>query len=176
MTSEELPSKSQRKRDMHALQSLGQALAELSAERIRALQLPEPLELALLESKSLRAHGALRRQMQYIGRLMRTVDPAPLQDYLDQLAGTSRAATAALHDTERWRARMLEDLGAVDEFVASHPRADRHQLRQLVLGAQRERAASKPPRQFRELFRTLSHLLESPPSHHPEAPPSAQPQ
>ncbi len=160
MTSEELPSKSQRKRDMHALQSLGQALSELSSERIRALQLPDTLQQALLDSKNLRAHGALRRQMQYIGRLMRTVDPAPLQDYLDQLTGTSRAATAALHDTERWRARMLEDMTVVDEFVASHPQADRQQLRQLVLGAQRERATCKPPRQFRALFRTLSHLLE----------------
>ncbi len=172
MTSEELPSKSQRKRDMHALQSLGQALAELSAERIRALQLPDTLQQALLDSKTLKAHGALRRQMQYIGRLMRGVDPAPLQAYLDKLAGTSRTATAALHDTERWRARMLEDLGVVDEFVASHPQADRQQLRQLVLGAQRERALSKPPRQFRALFRTLAQLLE-PPSSHPaeETPP-----
>ncbi len=162
MTSEDPPSKSQRKRDMHALQSLGQALSELSPERIRALELPDSLEQALLEIRSLRAHGAIRRQMQYIGRLMRTVDPAPLQDYLERLAGTSRAATATLHQTERWRERMLEDITVVDEFAAAYPEADRQQLRQLVQGAQRERATDKPPRPFRAVFRALSRRLAPP--------------
>ncbi len=161
MSFEELPSKTQRKNEMHALQDLGTALSALSAERIRALAMPETLERALLEVKNLKAHGAVRRQLQYIGKLMRDVDPAPLQAYLDTLAGVSRMAVAAHHLVERWRDRMMEDLAAVDEFAATHRDADRQQLRQLVLAAQRERVAQKPPRQYRELFRTIARILET---------------
>jgi ribosome-associated protein len=157
----EPPSKTQRKNEMHALQDLGTALSALSPERIRSLALPETLERALLEVKKLKAHGAVRRQQQYIGRLMREVDPAPLQAYLDALAGVSRSAVAAHHRVERWRDRMMEDLAAVDEFAATHRDVDRQQLRQMVQAAQRERTAQKPPRQYRELFRTLSRTLET---------------
>ncbi len=161
MSFEELPSKTQRKNEMHALQDLGSALSALSPERIRTLQLPEALERALLEVKTFKAHGAIRRQMQYIGKLMREVDPAPLQAYLDRLAGVSRTAIAAHHLAERWRDRMLEDIAAVDEFAAAHRDADRQQLRQLVLATQRERAAQKPPRQYRELFRAIARTLDA---------------
>ncbi len=161
MSLEELPSKTQRKQEMHALQDLGSALTELSPERIRSLHLPETLERALLEAKILKARGAIRRQLQYIGKLMRDVDPTPIQAYLDSLAGVSRVAVAAHHLAERWRDRMLEDLAAVDEFSASYRQADRQQLRQLALAAQRERATQKAPRQYRELFRTIVHLLNA---------------
>ncbi len=165
MSIEELPeppSKTQRKNEMHALQDLGTALSALSPERIRSLALPETLERALLEVKKLKAHGAVRRQLQYIGRLMREVDPAPLQAYLDALAGVSRTAVAAHHLVERWRDRMMEDLAAVDEFAATHREADRQQLRQMVQAALRERSAEKPPRQYRELFRTIARILGTP--------------
>jgi len=144
---------------MHALQDLGTALSALSPERIRSLELPETLERALLEAKKLKAHGAVRRQLQFIGKLMRDVDPAPLQAYLDTLAGVSRTAVAAHHLVERWRDRMMEDIATVDEFASTHREADRQQLRQMVLAAQRERAVQKPPRQYRELFRTIARIL-----------------
>jgi ribosome-associated protein len=159
--SEEEPlSKSQRKRDMHDLQELGLALSELPNERIRALNLPETLERALLEVKTFKAHGAVRRQMQFIGRLMRTVDAEPLRAYLDRLAGVSREAVAHHHLCEEWRDRMVADIAAVDLFAAQHAAADRQQLRQLVLGTQREKLAENPPRQFRELFRTITRVLD----------------
>ena len=159
MTAEESLSKTQRKRDMQALQDLGSELAELSPEHIRSLHLPENLEHALLEVKTFSSHGAVRRQMQFIGKLMREVDPAPLQAHLDRFKGRSREATALHHLTERWRERMLETTDAVDEFAASHRTADRQQLRQLALAARRERDAGKPPKQFRELFRIISKTL-----------------
>ncbi len=166
----EPPSKTQRKHEMHALQDLGTALSALSPERIRALGLPETLERALLEVKKLKAHGAVRRQLQFIGRLMRDVDPAPLQTYLDTLAGVSQTAIAAHHLVERWRDRMMEDIAAVDEFAAAHREADRQQLRQMVLAAQRERAVLKPPRQYRELFRAIARILGTPEPAAPSAP------
>lgn len=165
MVFDDIPSKTQRKRDMHALQKLGVALARLSPERIRSLDIPEPLQRALLESKSMHAHGALRRQMQYIGRLMRDVDPAPLQARLEDWQAPSRQAVAMQHQAERWRDRMLEDLSAVDEFVAEFKAADRQQLRLQAQAARRERDQNTPPRQYRELFRSLLQTLtESSPS------------
>ena len=160
MSFEEPLSKSQRKRDMQALQDLGAALSELSSERIRALQLPDGLERALLEVKTFKSHGAVRRQMQYIGKLMRDVDPAPLQAYLDRLQGRSREAAAQHHLAEHWRDRMMESVDAVDEFATRYREAGRQQLRQLTLGAQRERELQKPPRQFRALFRAIAQILE----------------
>ena len=161
MSFEEPLSKTQRKRDMQALQDLGAALSELSPERIRALDLPEGLQRALLEVKTFKSHGAVRRQMQYIGRLMRDVDPAPLQAYLDRLQGRSRQAAALHHLAERWRDRMLESLDAVDAFAASHRHAGRQQLRQLAAAAQKERQLQKPPKQYRALFRAIVHILEN---------------
>ena len=160
MSEEEPLSKSQRKRDMHDLQELGLALSELPNERIRALNLPETLERALLEVKTFKAHGAVRRQMQFIGRLMRTVDAEPLRAYLDRMAGVSREAVAHHHLCEEWRDRLVADVAAVDLFATQHHAADRQQLRQLVLGAQREKLAEKPPRQFRELFRAITRILD----------------
>ncbi len=81
----EIPSKSQRKRDMEALQHLGESLLRLNRGHLDALDLPETLLHAILEAKSISAHGARRRQLQYIGKLMRQVDPAPIQAYLDRL-------------------------------------------------------------------------------------------
>ncbi|NDU86204.1 MAG: DUF615 domain-containing protein [Ferrovum sp.] len=145
---------------MHALQDLGSALVALSPAQIRQLNLPDLLGQALLDAKSLRAHGAVRRQMQYIGKLMRNVDPAPIQEFLDRLAGTSQEATAALHRTERWRERLMTDVTAVDDFAREFPTVDRQQLRQLVLAAQKEKTLGKPPRQYRALFRTLIPFLD----------------
>jgi ribosome-associated protein len=156
----ELPSKTQRKRDMHALQDLGTALTALSVDRIRALNLPEGLERAIIEAKSLKSHGAIRRQLQYVGKLMREVDPAPIRAYLDRLAGASREAAASQHLAERWRDRILEDVAAADAFCVAFPSADRQQLRNLALGAQHERSEQKPPRKFRELFRTIARAIE----------------
>jgi ribosome-associated protein len=165
--SEELLSRAQRKRDMEALQALGEALVALKPPQLRTLDLPDPLLQAILDAKTLHAHGGLRRQLQYIGQLMRHVDPAPIREYLDRLNGHSHAATAAMHRTERWRERMMEDVSLVDLFARDYPAVDRQHLRQQVLAAQRERILHKPPRHFRALFHTLAPFLEavSPVSH-----------
>jgi ribosome-associated protein len=158
---EEDISKSRRKRNMHELQDLGEALSKLSKEKILELELPSNLEDALLAVKSMNAHGAIRRQMQYIGRLMRDVDAAPIRSVLDRITGSSREAAANLHRSERWRDRMLEEVEVVDEFVAEYPAADRAQLRSLVLAAQREWQMQKPPRRYRELFRLINQFVDN---------------
>lgn len=157
------PSKSQRKREMHALQDLGEQLVALSAERLARIPMPDALREAVREAQRLKSHEARRRQMQYIGRLMRSADPAPIQAALDALAGASRAETARQHRLERLRSRLLEDEAALGEIAAAHPGADLQRLRQLRRSALKEQELGKPPRSFREIFQVLRELEGEPP-------------
>lgn len=154
-------SKSQRKRESHSLQDIGEELVALSAERLSALDLPQILLDAVLDAKRISKFGALRRQMQYVGRLMREVDPDPIRARLDAWKGVSTEETARLHRMERWRTRLLEDDRALEELLAEHPGADSQRLRALVRNVQREAAAGKPPKSFRELFQALREIFDS---------------
>lgn len=151
-------SKSQRKRDMHVLQEMGAALVELSAERLDRIEMPEELRRAVREARCLTRHEARRRQMQYIGRLMRDADPAPIREALDAINGASAIETARQHRLERLRERLLEDETVLTEIGAAHPGADITRLKQLRRGVLQEREAGKPPKNFRELFRALREL------------------
>lgn len=158
---DDLPSKSQRKRDMTALQDIGAELVELNDQQLAGIDLPENLRAAVAEARKLRAHGARRRQLQYIGKLMRQVDPAPIREKLDGFRSTSAAETARLHRIERWRERLLEDPAAVAEFIAAHPGTDSQQLRTLIRNTAEERARGKPPKNFRALFQMIRTVVEA---------------
>ena len=153
------PSKTRRKREMLALQDMGEELVALSAGKLEELDLPELLRDAVLEARRITRFGALRRQMQYIGKLMRDVDPAPIQARLDAWNGVSDQETARLHRIERWRTRLLEDDQALSELLGAHPQADAQRLRTLIRNVKREAEASKPPKSFRELFQELRDIL-----------------
>jgi ribosome-associated protein len=154
-------SKSQRKREMIALQELGEELVRLSAEQLARVPLPGELREALLAGQGMHARGARYRQMQYIGRLMRGADPAPIREALDALRNKHSRATALLHRLETWRDALIAgDHGALEEVFAAFPAADLQHLRQLIRNAQRELAAGKPLKSSRELFRYLRELQE----------------
>ena len=146
---------------MHELQALGTALVELPESRIAAMALPPALLAAVLEAKRIKSHEAKRRQMQYIGRLMRDVDAAPIRERLAEVEGHSAQATARHRRLEAWRERLLGDDTALTAFAAEHPGADLQALRTLIRNARKEAEQGKPPRAFRELFRVLKDL-ESP--------------
>lgn len=152
------PSKSQRKREMLDLQALGERLATLGDERLASLALPERLVDAVREARRMTRHGALRRQRQLIGRLMRTIDAGPIQEAFDRWDGLSKADIALQHRAERWRERLLAEPDALTAFATEHPGADLQQLRTLIRNARSERAAEKPPRSYRELFRLIREL------------------
>lgn len=152
------PSKSAAKREMTALQDLGEELVALSRDRIKKIDLPENLRDAILEAQRITSHGAIRRQMQFIGKLMRDVDPAPIRAVLDEINGVSAAANARMHALERLRTRFLEDEKVIGEIADAHPAADLQHLRQLRRNALKEQELGKPPRAFRELFRVLRDL------------------
>lgn len=158
----ETPSKSQRKRDMAELEDMGEALTGLSEDRIKRMDLPEDLRAAVLEAKRIKSFGARRRQLKYIGKVMRHLDPVPIRAQLDALEGTSRAQTVWTHKIEHWRHRLLSDDAALNALVAEYPDADHPQLRTLIENSQREKALGKPPRSYREIFQVLRKLIPQP--------------
>ncbi len=156
------PSKSQRKREMLELQELGEALTRVSVDRLEELSLPERLLDAILQAKRITKFGALRRQLQYIGRLMRDADGDAIAARLDGWNGASREATFYLHLLERWRTRLLENDDALLELSRDHPGAPTQRLRQLVRNARKEQQDNKPPRSYRELFQELRQIIPDP--------------
>lgn len=162
------PSRSADKRAAEALQKLGEDLAVLKPEQLAAFELPEPLHDAIAALRRITAHGALRRQRQYVGRLMREVEAEPIRARLAELRGEDTASRARFHRVERWRDRLIaEGDAALDALLAERPDADRTRLRQLVRECQHARRQD-PPRPGasgaqRALFRVLRELFESEP-------------
>jgi ribosome-associated protein len=153
------PSKTQRKQAMTALQQLGEELLRLSASQLDRIDLPESLRDALQEARRITAHEGRRRQMQYIGRLMRQVDPDPIRRALSVATGESRAAAALMHRCERWRERLLGDDDALTEFAAAYPDCDLTRLRTLIRAARKEQETQAAPSSFRELFQALKGIV-----------------
>jgi len=110
--------------------------------------------------------------MQYIGKLMREIDPAPIQAQLSIWDGTSAAEVARQHALERWRSRLMDSETGLTEFAAQHPGCDTQQLRTLVRNAKREAAHNKPPKSYRELFRVLRLIDGEVPLSDGQAPPA----
>lgn len=152
------PSKSQKKRDAHALQDIGTQLVALSAEQLKRIDMPDSLRIAIAETQRTRSHEGLRRQMQYVGKVMRGIDTAPLIEALDVIRGQSAAAVAREHMLERMRERLMADEQVLGDIAAQWPGADLTRLRTLRRNALREREQNRPPRAFREIFRELRQL------------------
>lgn len=160
MEDDDFISKSARKRQMTELQVAGAALVKLSREQIERLDIPEPLREAVLECKRFNKHEAIRRQMQFIGRIMRKYDAGPIVAQLSAIEAPSKRQTALLHLAERWRGEMMSDPDAVVRFAQEFPAADRERLRELVSRAQKEKEGDQPPKNFRELFHVVNALLQ----------------
>lgn len=152
-------SKTQRKKAVHALQDLGEALVELTEEQLARIALPELLRDAVMEARRITRFEARRRQLQYIGKLMRGVEAEPIRAALDAMHARSRAEAAMHKRAEAWRDRLLSGVGGLDELLAEYPAADAQRLSALVSAAQRESADGRPPRAFRELYQELRVLL-----------------
>ena len=154
------PSKTRRKHEMHALQELGVELVAIDPARLASLALPEPLVDAIASARAIASHEARRRQMQYVGRLMRDVDPASIRAALAAWGEPSREERERFATLERWRDRLLDEPDAVQAFVEHYPDAERRTLDALVEGARAERARGAPPAKARLLFRALRRIVE----------------
>ncbi len=158
---EELPSKSQVKREMQALQELGRRLTELKPDQLAKLELTDKLRNALAEAHRHTARGALKRHLSFVGKLMRDQDIDAIQAYLDRLDSSSQAHAQHFHQLERWRDRLLTgDPVEQEAFIEAYPAADRQTIRQLIRQAKKEAAENKPPAASRKLFKLIREVVE----------------
>ena len=167
MDEDDFISKTRRKKQMHELQQVGAELVALSPEQLARIEMPESLREAVEDARRFTRHEARRRQIQYIGRIMRDIDAGPIVEQLAALTAPSKRQTALFHVAERWRQELLADGSALERFVKEFPEADPHRIRSMVDEAREEKRASRPPRRFRELFHVLSAIVQDHARRHP---------
>ena len=155
-------SKTQMKCAMHALQSLGEQLITLKKDELTALALPERLFDAIMEAKRITDWGAVKRQKQYIGKLMRDVDANTIQAHLDTLHGTSQVHNAWFHRLEKIRDSLLADDQALAALLCEYPTIQVQSLRICIRNARKERSEHRPPKYFRALFQMLKEMMPAP--------------
>lgn len=154
-------SKSQIKRELHALQTLGERLTQLKPEQLQRLPLSEPLRKAIDDSPKHKAHIARKRHIQYIGKLMRNQDIESIQAFIDQLDSSTRQYNERFHALEQWRDRLVSaDDSVVNNFFQSFPGSERQYVMQLIRQAKQEAEQSKPPAAARKLFKYIRELDE----------------
>ena len=157
------PSKTRLKQQSQELQTLGVAVAELSNERLAAIDMPESLRDAIEQFRRTKSFEGRRRQMQYVGKLMRSADEEALREAVAAATLGSAKEALALHEAERWRAELIADDEALTRWMQEHPGTDTQQLRSLVRAARRDAAGLAPearqPKSHRELFQLIKPLL-----------------
>ena len=157
-------SKSQLKREARALFDLGRQLVGLDPAVLKGLPLDARLADAVEAARAMRAHGARKRQLQFIARLLRNLDAEPVREAVEALGAAARQSAAGHHRVEAWRDRLLEAGDtAVTELVAAHGAANAQALRQLLRNARREAQLGKPPASARKLFRLLREMDDGAP-------------
>jgi ribosome-associated protein len=155
-------SKSQVKREMLALQSLGEQLVVLSPDQIKKIEMPQDLREAVLFARTLKKSEHWRRQMQYIGTLMRDVDPEPIRKALDEINRGRGHDAQLFRELEQWRNGLVDGNDEFLEDMVKHfPDADLKRLRRLALDARKEREENKPPKASRAIFRYLRELSKT---------------
>ena len=152
-------SKTRRKQQMHALQALGERLVKLPAQQLARVPMPEDLAQAVHEARRTKSHEGLRRQMQYVGKLMRSVDASAIEQALAVDEERHQGAVHLMHRAERWRDGLLDGSLSLTDFIDEHPAAAQLGLPALLAQARREKTAGKPPRQQRQLYRLLHETL-----------------
>jgi len=159
----ERPSKSELKRQSNELQKLGEQLIDAPRDRVKRVEMPEDVKEAILTCQTITNHEGRRRQLQFVGKKMRTLDEeevAVIQRAIESWKGASKAETAALHALERRRDKLLADDNALTPLLEEHPELDVQQLRTLIRNARKEQAENKPPKAYREIFQILKDVTK----------------
>jgi ribosome-associated protein len=157
----ERPSKSELKRQSDALQKMGETLVEAPRDRVKRVPMPEDVLEAILACQQITNHEGRRRQMQYVGKKMRTLDEAEvaeIQKAIDSWKGASKSETAIMHAMERRRDKLLTDDKALTVLLEENPELDVQHLRTLIRNARKEQAENKPPKAYREIFQIIKQV------------------
>lgn len=157
----EIVSRTKKKQQVEELQKLGAALIALPAVTLDALDLPAQLLVAVRDAQRFTSHGAIRRQLQFIGKIMRKIDPEPVRAAVAAITNQSATVRARQKRLEQWRERLIADDAALTEFAGAHAGADLQAMRTIIRNARKEIAESKPPRAQRELFRLIRECSET---------------
>ena len=160
MDDDEFISKTRRKKAMAALQDLGAELVKLPAEQLARIEMPDSLREAVVDCRTITKHEGRRRQMQYIGKLMRDIDATPIAEQVAALHAPSKRQTALFHVAEKWRDELLAQPDAAERFVREFPEAELKALRVLVSAAGEERKTGRAPKHARELFHYVNGIVQ----------------
>lgn len=164
-TADTRPSKTQLKQQSQALQDLGVAISQMSADRLARIDMPERLRDAIETFRRTKSHEGRRRQMQYVGKVMRGADEEALREAVADASLGSAKETLQLHETERWRAELMAHDDAMTRWLQLHPDTDSQQLRSLVRAARRDAAGlaaeARQPKSYRELYLFIKPLMTS---------------
>ncbi len=156
------PSKSQIKRDCHHLLDLGEEILKLKAEEIRSLELPDELENAVKTALKISSRSGLKRQRQYIGKLLRSLDNEVIEQKIRKIQHRHDTNTAQFKRLEKWRDRLIDnDKDVLNEIISRFPDIDRQHINQLIRAAHQEKTREKAPAAARKLFKYLRDLEDS---------------
>lgn len=153
-------SKTQVKKEMHTLTAIGKTIVEMSPADTKKIPLDDEL-LGAIESARTMRMGALKRQIQYIGKLLRKRETEDIEKAVNDILTAKNSAGRSFKQLEQWRERLIEDNNALTEFCEKHPQADIQRLRQLIRHSQKERSQNKPPKYFRQLFQEIKIISEN---------------
>ena len=152
-------SKTQKKKEATALQKLGEKLVKLSNDLLKQLDLPEELHDAVLHAKTIKSNAARKRQMQFIGTVMRKIDASRIQESVDDIEQGNYQKALDFQETEQWRDELIRgNKNILEEILGSCAAADRQTLSQLIRNAVREKSSNNPPRASRRLFHYLKEI------------------
>jgi ribosome-associated protein len=154
-------SRSTLNREMTALQKMGETLVEMSDAQLKKIPLPDALLQAITLARNIKSREGKRRQLQFIGKLMRTIEVGPIKAAIKNAQLTNMQVTAQFHQAEEWRERLInEGDDALQEFVNLHIETDRQKLRQLTRQAQHNRKSGKNTGAEKALFRYLREVIK----------------
>ena len=154
-------SKSQLKREAEDAQKLGEDLFKLDTRSLSSIELPDNLRKALDDARRIKSHSALKRQLQYIGKIMRKIDLDPIRSEYEKIINHYGKDIKHLHLLENWRDRLInEGDKALEELINDVPNVDRQRLRQLIRQSKKETKLNKPPKSAREIFQYLKTVFE----------------
>ncbi|HCK03198.1 MAG: DUF615 domain-containing protein [Methylophilales bacterium] len=162
MDAEELNiiSKTELKKDSKKVQAFGRSIAELSNDEIKKFNFPVNIQEAIKEFKAIKSNSAKKRQVQFLGKLLREVDLTEAYGVMERLRTNSQQEIQANHYIEKWRDKLLSNKEAITEFISLYPEADSQSLRQLIQNSLKERSLNKPPKSYRQLFQIIKSMIK----------------
>lgn len=156
------PSRSQKKREMTALQKAAEKIVALGPELVRKSGLNDKFIDAVLEAQNIKKHEAKRRQIQYLGKIMRELDAEPILRFIENVELGNKDDAKKFHQLEKWRDSLVAgNFELIDDLAEKYPLIDRQRILQLARNAKKEISSGKPPKSSRALFKALRELEES---------------